>query len=70
MKKLAVKFLYLLFALYLTNCSVILRPADNKNPCTLKYKFECDEWRIKFPKEYARYLERVKKSDIHASAAK
>ena len=70
MKSLAVKSFSLLFSLYLLSCSVILKPADNKNPCALKYKIECDEWRSKFPKEYARYMERVKKSEMQASAAK
>ena len=67
MKKLT---LSIFFIVYLTSCSVILRPADNKNPCALKYKIECEEWRTKFPKEYARYMERVRKSEMQASMAK
>lgn len=44
------------------SCSTVFQHADNVNPCSSGDKTECEHWRKKFPKEYDRYKERIRKS--------
>jgi hypothetical protein len=54
-----------------SGCAKVFTDADNRNPCSNKYDIECELWRKQYPKEYARYKERMmKNSDSKLSARK
>ena len=61
MKNSGKNILLFILLLALFSCSKYLAPADSRNPCSLRYDSVCEEWKRLYPKEYAKYLERVKK---------
>jgi len=48
---------------FVSGCSKVLHHADLGNPCTNKYTVECEQWQREHPKEYAHYVDRMKKQD-------
>ena len=50
-------------------CTAVYQRADLQNPCSSADRSACEQWRKDFPKEYAKYAARMKKSETKDSAS-